>query len=341
MRAPIHDTLGRPLGALRMSVTDRCNLRCSYCMPEDDYVWLPREGLLDFDELARVARLFSELGVDRIRLTGGEPLLRRGLPDLVAKLLLLETIGEVALTTNGVLLDSQAAALAAAGLRRITVSLDTLDPARFQRLTRKDEHTRVLAGIDAARGAGLAIKLDTVVLRDVNDDEIIPLLRYAASIGAELRFIEYMDVGGATRWRRASVVTREEILVRVREAFGAVEPLSGRGSAPAETYRLPSGASFGVIASVTAPFCRACDRSRVTADGMWYPCLYAARGLDLKAALRGGATDDMLRALLETAWRKRDDRGAEVRALLPDREALIPASALRGDPHLEMHTRGG
>ena len=238
MRAPIHDTLGRPLGALRMSVTDRCNLRCSYCMPEDDYVWLPREGLLDFDELARVARLFSELGVDRIRLTGGEPLLRRGLPDLVAKLLLLETIGEVALTTNGVLLDSQAAALAAAGLRRITVSLDTLDPARFQRLTRKDEHARVLAGIDAARGAGLAIKLDTVVLRDVNDDEIIPLLRYAASIGAELRFIEYMDVGGATRWRRASVVTREEILVRVREAFGRASKRPrlgpGRDVPPAE-----------------------------------------------------------------------------------------------------------
>ncbi len=310
-------------------------------MPEEEYTWLPRAGLLNFDELTRVARLFLELGVRRIRLTGGEPLLRRGLSELVRQLGALDGLDELAMTTNGVLLGSQAAQLFEAGLRRITVSLDTLSAERFQRLTRKNEHAQVLAGIEAACSAGLVVKLDTVLLRGVNEDEIAPLLAYAAHVGAELRFIEYMDVGGATRWEPTSVVSRTEILARVQEAFGTITPKDGRGAAPAETFSLANGTSFGVIASVTTPFCGACDRSRVTADGLWYTCLYATRGLDLKAQLRSGATDETLRALLEAAWTKRDDRGAEERKTLPHREALIPVSALRGDPHLEMHTRGG
>lgn len=341
MANTVLDRLARPLRALRLSVTDRCNLRCSYCMPEEDYVWLPREGLLDFDELARVGRVFASLGVDRVRITGGEPLLRRNLPALVADLCATPGIRDVALTTNGVLLESLAAPLREAGLRRLTVSLDTLDPRRFEELTRKDELASVRRGIDAVVTEGFELKLDTVVLRGANDDELVPLLRFAHSCRAELRFIEYMDVGGATRWQADRVVSREEILTRIGDALGPVVPLGERGSAPAERFRTADGQTFGIIASVTAPFCRACDRGRVTADGLWYPCLYATRGLDLKTPLREGIDDAALAERIANAWRGRDDRGAELRAGLPQREPLVPVSALRGDPHLEMHTRGG
>jgi len=341
MQGPVRDRFDRPLGVLRLSVTDRCNLRCSYCMPEADYRWLPRKDLLDFDEIETLGRVFANLGVKRARLTGGEPLLRRDLPTLLSQLARVAGLDELALTTNGVLLRDLAQPLMDAGLRKITVSLDTLSPSRFLELTRKDALADVLGGIDAARRAGLAVKLDTVVLRGTNDDELAPLLTYALDVGAELRFIEYMDVGGATRWHPRAVVSRQEILARVATAFGPLEPLGERGSAPAERFALSKGGTFGVIASVTEPFCRGCDRSRVTADGMWFPCLYATRGLDLKTPLRAGATELELGSILEAAWRRRDDRGAELRAGSPHREALIPLSALRGDPHLEMHTRGG
>ena len=337
----IHDALGRPLGTLRLSVTDRCNLRCSYCMPEDDYRWLPREALLDFEELTRLARVFARLGAARVRLTGGEPLLRRDLSRLVALLAAAPEIDELALTTNGVLLADQAAALKSAGLGRITVSLDSLQRERFARLTRQDQLARVLAGIDAARAAGLSLKLDTVVVRGVNDDELAALLRFAAAAGAELRFIEYMDVGGATRWSPSLAVSRAEILTTISRELGPVEVLAARGAAPAESFTLASGQRFGVIASMTAPFCRACDRSRITADGLWYHCLYASAGIDLKTPLRAGAGDDHLAELVTRHWGRRADRGAEQRATMAPREALVPVSALRRDPHLEMHTRGG
>ncbi|HLT29564.1 MAG TPA: GTP 3',8-cyclase MoaA [Myxococcaceae bacterium] len=337
------DRHGRPLRSLRLSVTDRCNLRCTYCMPEAEYRWLPRPGLLTVEECVRVVRLFVSLGVDRVRLTGGEPLLRPELPELISRLAGDARIRDLALTTNGVLLAPRMEALREAGLHRITVSLDTLDPGRFLAHTRGDHHARVLEGIAAAAESGLPdLKLDTVVLRGFNDDELVPLLDYAASVGAELRFIEYMDVGGATRWHPDRVVSRAELLTRLTEALGAPTPL-GRGddpSAPAERFRLPDGRIFGVIASTTQPFCGRCDRSRVTADGTWFRCLYAQRGLSLRDALREGASDAALLERLTEGWSTRADRGAEARLSLFPR-APLERDQLLADPLLEMHTRGG
>ena len=273
----VTDTLGRPLGSLRLSVTDRCNLRCSYCMPEEDYAWLPRESLLTFEELTRLAQVFASLGAHKVRLTGGEPLLRRDLPELVRMLLRDPAIQDLALTTNGLLLSRQIDALADAGLMRVTVSLDTLSPERFLSLARSPRHADVLDGIEAAERRGLGLKINSVVMRGVNDDEMIPLLRFARQHGAELRFIEYMDVGGATGWSADDVVSRAEMLQRIGDVCGKVEEIAEPGSrAPAERFRLPDGQAFGIIASTTAPFCRDCDRSRITADCTWFLCLYAA-----------------------------------------------------------------
>jgi len=340
---PLRDALGRPMGSLRLSVTDRCNLRCRYCMPEEDYVWLPRAALLTFEELARIVRVFVGLGVRKIRLTGGEPLLRHDLPALVRMLRAIAGVEDLALTTNGLLLAREAPALATAGLDRVTVSLDTLRPDRMAAFARSPRHADVLAGIAAAEAAGLGpVKLNTVVVRGHNDDEVAALVEFARARGAEVRFIEYMDVGGATRWSRDAVVTRDEILARVAERLGPVEPIARPDpAAPAERYRLADGAVFGVIASVTAPFCRDCDRSRVTADGTWYGCLYADQGLDLRDPLRLGATDAELAALIAGAWRVRADRGAEERLAAPDRGVLYQLASLRADPRREMHTRGG
>jgi GTP 3',8-cyclase len=338
----IADRLGRPLGNLRLSVTDRCNLRCAYCMPEREYVWLPREDILDFEEIGRLADAFGDLGVRRLRLTGGEPLVRHDLPKLVRLLADKPWLKDLAMTTNGVLLAEHAATLAAEGLHRITVSLDTLRPERFREIARFDELPRVLRGIDAAAAAGFAsVKLDAVVIRGVNDDEIVALLARAREWGAEIRFIEYMDVGGATLWSPERVVPRGEILSAIAAAFGAPEPIVENTSAPAERFRLPDGTVFGVIASTTAPFCSSCDRSRVTADGLWFLCLYAPRGLDLRRPLREGATAEELRALLVATWAARTDRGAEDRLALRGRAPLVPLVELKKDPHLEMHTRGG
>jgi cyclic pyranopterin phosphate synthase len=336
------DRFNRPLRSLRISVTDRCNLRCQYCMPEPDYAWLPRESILDFEEIAAVADAFVGLGVDRVRITGGEPLLRRDLPSLVRQLAERTGIRDLALTTNGVLLEEHAGALRAAGLHRLTVSLDTLQRDRFRELARFDELAAVLAGIDAARDAGFAaLKLDTVVIRGRNEDELPALLEFARSRGAEIRFIEYMDVGGATQWTRERVFSRAEMLARLTSVYGAIEPLPGRDSAPAERFRLSDGTTFGIIASTTEPFCAACDRSRLTADGLWLLCLYARGGLDLRRPLREGATREELMHLVGTVWAMRADRGAEERLGAPAREVLIPLAALKRDAHLEMHTRGG
>ena len=328
-----------------MSVTDRCNLRCQYCMPEEEYAWLRRSDLLTFEEIERIVEIFTELGVDKVRLTGGEPLLRRDLPDLVRMLARIPALGDVAMTSNGVLLGEQAAALRAAGLHRVTVSLDTLRPDRFRALTRRDDHAAVLRGIEAVRSAGFGgLKLDTVVIRGVNDDELVDLVEFARAVDAEVRFIEYMDVGGATHWSREQVVSRAEMLERLATRYGPIAPIREDTSAPAQRFRLGDGASFGIIASTTTPFCRTCDRSRLTADGTWYLCLYAQRGTDLRTPLREGASRDELKALIATGWTRRRDRGAEERKDLEAigrRGVLVQIEGLRQDPHLEMHTRGG
>lgn len=338
----LSDIFGRPLRNLRLSVTDRCNLRCQYCMPEKDYVWLPREEILSFEEMGALVDVFTELGVDKVRLTGGEPLLRRELPELVQILAGKPALADIAMTTNGVLLAESASRLREAGLHRVTVSLDTLDPARFQTLTRFADLLRVLAGIEAAAAAGFdSVKLDAVVMKGFNDDELVPLLEYSRGVGAELRFIEYMDVGGATRWSREKVFSRAEMLEVLERSYGPISPVIEESSAPAERFRLPDGTIFGIIASTTQPFCGSCDRSRLTADGIWYLCLYAGRGTDLRGPLRAGASREELRALVGASWGGRADRGAEERLALRAREALLPLAELRRDPHLEMHTRGG
>lgn len=338
----LDDTLGRPLRNLRISVTDRCNLRCQYCMPEEDYVWLPRDEILHFEEIDRLVDVFIALGVDKVRLTGGEPLLRRDVPELVRLLAAKPGLRDLAITTNGVLLREQAPALRAAGLHRVTVSLDTLRADRFLALTRRDTHAQVLEGIATTARAGFAnTKLDTVVMRGVNDDEIGDLIEFAKGVPAEIRFIEYMDVGGATRWSMDRVVSRREILEVVAQRYGRVDEVAETTSAPADRYRLPDGTVFGIISSTTAPFCSACDRSRLTADGMWYLCLYAPRGTDLRAPLLRGASAEELAALITGRWRARDDRGAEQRLAQRERGPLVQIARLREDPHLEMHTRGG
>ena len=338
----VRDVYQRALRNLRISVTDRCNLRCSYCMPEEDYVWLPRAQILDFEELSTLVDVFMDLGVDKIRLTGGEPLLRRDLPALIRLLADKPTLRDLAMTTNGVLLAEQARPLRAAGLHRVTVSLDTLRPDRFTALTRRTNHAQVLAGIAAVAPAGFTgTKLDTVVMRNVNDDELAELIEYGRTVPAEVRFIEYMDVGGATRWSMDKVVSRTEILAMLERRYGPIEAIVEESSAPADRYRLPDGAVFGIISSTTEPFCASCDRSRLTADGVFYLCLYAPQGVDLRGPLRRGASREELAALITGAWSRRTDRGAEARLRLRDRSPLVQIGRLRADPHLEMHTRGG
>ena len=341
---PLVDRLARPLRNLRLSVTDRCNLRCEYCMPEDDYAWLPRQDVLHFEEISLLVDLFIALGVDKVRLTGGEPLMRRDLPELVRMLAAKTGLRDLALTTNGLLLPEHAGALKAAGLGRLTVSLDTLHADRFARLTRTDRLDDVLAGMRAAADTFGHFKIDSVVIRGVNDDELAALIEYGRGQNAEVRFIEYMDVGGATRWSPKDVVSRREMLEILTRHYGAIEPVVEASSAPADRFVLPDGTVFGIISSTTEPFCARCDRSRLTADGMWFLCLYAQRGVDLRAPLRGGATKEELAAMISNGWSERADRGAEDRLALGGTRAFVPlrdVRDLRKDPHLEMHTRGG
>ena len=337
----IVDRWGRSLGSLRLSVTDRCNMRCGYCMPNEEYTWLPRSSILSFEELDRLAGVFTSLGATKVRLTGGEPLLRHDLAALVRLLAERSAIADLALTTNGILLAEQAESLRAAGLNRVTVSLDTLSPARLKAFARTDRHGTIVAGIEAARRQFASVKLNSVVIRGYNDDEVVALLEFAIERGLELRYIEYMDVGGATGWNRDQVVGRSEILDLIATRFGPAAPLDGRGQAPAESFRLSDGTRFGIIASTTAPFCGSCDRSRITADGTWYLCLYADHGVDLRKPLREGATDDDLRDLVVATWSARADRGAEQRLGVAERGVLYPIEGLRADPRREMHTRGG
>jgi cyclic pyranopterin phosphate synthase len=328
----------RTLGTLRLSVTDRCNLRCVYCMPEDDYEWLPDESILSEEELERVARAFVALGAREIRVTGGEPLLRPELESIVARLAKIEGVRDLALTTNGVLFAPRAEALKRAGLHRVTFSVDTLRPERAKALSRTTRLHDVLDGVRAAKRAGFTgTKINAVVMRGKNDDEILELVALAREQGAEMRFIEYMDVFGATKWSARDVFSREEIL----EALDHPDPIATESPAPATRHRMKDGTIVGVVASTTAPFCASCDRARVTADGVYFGCLYAERGVDLRAPLRSRASVSDLAAIVRAAWEARDDRGAEQRRALADRTAFVPLSRLRGDPHHEMHTRGG
>jgi cyclic pyranopterin phosphate synthase len=311
-------------------------------MPEDDYPWLPREDVLHFEEISALVDMFTDLGVDKVRLTGGEPLLRRDLAVLVRMIAAKRGLSDLALTTNGILLADQIDALKAAGLQRLTVSLDTLHRTRFEALTRFDRLDAVHEGIAAATRVFGRLKIDSVVIRGVNDDELGDLVEYGRTAKAEVRFIEYMDVGGASRWSPDRVVTRETMLRDLARRYGAIQPLAEHSSAPAERFALPDGTTFGIISSTTEPFCRSCDRSRLTADGMWYLCLYATRGIDLRGPLRRGATSQELRDLIANGWAGRTDRGAEQRLALGDRRAFVPVQdLLKRDPHLEMHTRGG
>jgi cyclic pyranopterin phosphate synthase len=338
------DAYGRPLRSLRISVTDKCNLRCQYCMPEENYVWLGKSEILAYEEIAELAGIFTDLGVDKLRLTGGEPLLRRELDALVRMLAGDARVRDLALTTNGVLLSRYARRLREAGLRRITVSLDTLRPERFRAFTRRDDHARVLEGIAAAREVFGGLKINTVVIRGFNDDELGDLVEFGREVEAEVRFIEYMDVGGATRWSMDQVVTRREMLDALGRRFGRVQPVGELDSAPADRYALPDGTTFGVISSTTEPFCGTCDRARLTTDGMWFLCLYAPEGVDLKRLLRGGAPREEIAETIARVWSGRRDRGAEERLALGargSRDILFQIEDLRKDPHREMHTRGG
>jgi GTP 3',8-cyclase len=312
------DRLGRPLRDLRISVTDRCNFRCVYCMPREvfgrDYQFLDRAELLTFEELERVAGAFVAHGVEKIRITGGEPLVRRDVERLVAKLARLDGL-DLTLTTNGALLPQKARALADAGLRRVTVSLDSLDDAVFRAMNDVDfPVARVLAGIDAAAAVGLPVKVNAVVKRGLNEDSVVELARHFHGTGHVVRFIEFMDVGHTNGWRLDDVVPAAEIVAAI-DAELPVEPVEPayRGEVARRWRYRDGGGEIGVIASVTQPFCGDCTRARLSAEGKLYTCLFAVRGTDLRALLRGGASDEELLEAIGAVWGRRTDRYSELR----------------------------
>ena len=328
------DTLARPLRDLRISVTDRCNFRCVYCMPKEvfgsDYRYLERAELLTFEEITRVAGVAVRLGTEKLRITGGEPLVRRDVERLIA--MLAELSVELTLTTNGALLAQKAGTLASAGLNRVTVSLDSLANDKFQAMNDVDFPVEaVLEGIDAARAAGLPVKVNCVVKRGVNEDQILELARYFRGTGDTLRFIEYMDVGATNGWRMDDVVPAAEIVAVLDAEFG-VEPVEpGYRGEVANRYRYRDGAGeVGVIASITQPFCGDCTRARISADGKLYTCLFAVKGHDLRALLRTGASDGELEDKLAGIWRSRNDRYSEIRT-----------EATAAEPKVEMSYIGG
>jgi len=345
------DALGRPLRDLRISVTDRCNFRCSYCMPKEifdrDYVFLPQTSLLSFEEITRLARIFVAHGVQKIRLTGGEPLLRKGLEALVAMLAALRTPDgaplDITLTTNGSVLARKAAALKAAGLQRVTVSLDGLDDAVFRRMNDVDFPVAdVLAGIAAAHAAGLGpIKVNMVVKRGTNDQEIVPMARFFRTHfdgRIVLRFIEYMDVGASNGWRMDEVLPSAEVLQRLQAAFAdaPLRPLDPTvpGETAARWAYADGGGEVGLISSVTQAFCSDCNRARLSTEGKLFLCLFATCGHDLRALLRNGASDADITSALAAVWAGRDDRYSELRA----GQAPAPATGAR---RVEMHYIGG
>ncbi|MDP6548814.1 MAG: GTP 3',8-cyclase MoaA [Dehalococcoidia bacterium] len=325
----ITDKFGRPVRDLRISVTDRCNFRCPYCMPAEifgeSYKFLPKEEILTFEEITRLARIFVSLGVNKVRITGGEPLLRNDLHRLIAMLAGIDGVEDLTITTNGTLLVQQAQRLKDAGLHRVTVSLDSLDGDVFKKMNGRDYGThRVLLAIERAAAVGLTpVKINSVVQKDVNDHTVVDLARYFKGTGHVVRFIEYMDVGNRNGWKLDEVVPAGEIVRRI-DAEMPLEPVeSGYRGEVAKRYRYrDGGGEIGVIASVTMPFCGDCTRSRLSPDGMVYTCLFASSGLSLRGPLRAGAGDDELRDLVARLWGRRDDRYSEERAeLTPQQNA--------------------
>jgi len=313
--ADLRDSFGRPLRDLRISVTDRCNFRCTYCMPKEifgkDFPFMPKDNIMTFEEIDRLAGIFISLGVKKIRLTGGEPLLRRNIHQLISMLSLRDV--EVAMTTNGVLLPRYAPSLSAAGLDRITVSLDALDESTFATIT-DSGHTvaAVLAGIEAAESVGLGpIKINTVVKRDINEDEILQLVERFSDRDIAVRFIEYMDVGNSNGWSMDDVVSAEEI----REAIGDLSEIPANNpSDVSKNYRLPNGGEVGIISSVTEPFCNECTRARISSDGKLFTCLFSNRGLDILSLMRDGKDDTEISNTIKQIWKSRDDRYSEIRS---------------------------
>ena len=334
------DDLQRPLKDLRISVTDRCNFRCTYCMPLDEYEWIERAEILTYEEIARLAALFVRLGVDKIRLTGGEPLLRKNLNQLISKLSLLAGIKDLCLTTNAALLAPQVTALRAAGLRRVNVSLDTLQPEKFRRMTKRGDLDKVLEGLFAAKRHGFGpIKINAVIEKGVNDDEIIDLVEFARDNGFAMRFIEYMDVGNSNQWTSEKMVSKAEMLERISARYPVQEVGRDQGSAPSIDYEfVDGGGDIGVIASVTEPFCTSCTRARLTADGKMVTCLFSQQGHDLKTSMRSGASDQELRDSIGSIWNARADRYSEERFL-----AMNSGQGYQPDQHkkIEMITLGG
>lgn len=333
------DTLHRPMRDLRISVTDRCNFRCTYCMPFDEYTWIERQQVLSFEEIERIVRLFLDFGIQKVRLTGGEPLVRKDLHQLIGRLSKIHGFDDLSLTTNGALLAEQASVLYEAGLRRINISIDTLRPERFQALTKRGDLETVLAGIFAAKKAGMApIKLNAVVIRGTNDDEIIDLVDFSRKNGFEMRFIEYMDVGNANTWSLEKTVTKREILDVVHSRFPVREVGRAHGSAPAVDYEfLDGGGEIGIIGSVTEPFCSSCTRVRITADGKLVTCLFAESGFDLKNLIRSGASDVDIQAQIAKIWAVRADRYSDIRW----QQVLAGGYQPRDHKKIEMITLGG
>lgn len=333
------DALQRPVKDLRISVTDRCNFRCTYCMPLDEYEWIDKREILTFEEIARLAKLFVQLGVEKIRLTGGEPLVRHDLELLVEKLSALDGVKDLCLTTNGALLAERIGALKRAGLRRVNVSIDTLDAEKFKRMTKRGELQKVLAGIFAAKDAGLKpIKLNAVVERGVNDDDILPLVEFCREHGFAMRFIEYMDVGNSNNWTSAKLVSKKEIIEQINARYPLKEIGRDQGSAPSVDYEFVDGqGDIGVIASVSEPFCSSCTRARVTADGKIVTCLFSAVGHDVKAKLRAGATDAEIADFIANIWRKRTDRYSAQRLEALNSSSYDPKSHKK----IEMISLGG
>lgn len=326
MELPV-DLLGRGIRDLRISVTDRCNFRCRYCMPIEsfgaDHVFLPREELLSFEEITRLTRLLMPLGIGKIRLTGGEPLMRRGLEDLVAMLAAIDGVEDIAMTTNGVLLAHHAEALALAGLSRVTVSLDALDPEIFSQMNGVSAKVeRVLAGIDSAQTFGLPVKVNSVIQRGVNESQILPLARWARERGIDLRFIEFMDVGETNGWKLDQVVSASEILEILQTEFSLTPRKPAyRGEVAKHWVHENEGSEIGIISSVTKPFCSDCQRLRVSADGKVYTCLFANDGHDLRGLLRSGMDDDVIRSAVAGIWNIREDRYSEERGLVTHKKA--------------------